>query len=150
MWAAFEPAAAADWWPEGWYDRRAEGGPGFYPDIEKMELPFYWDTAEPLKVLSIGFIRFYQTYLSRFRKGDCPFHPSCSRYGLRAIHDYGWVWGWLMIVDRIFYREGGNIYSDYPKVRIHGEMRPYNPPRYDYIWADPLWPLVVPSSEEEW
>jgi len=149
-WVGAVGPAHADWWPEGWYDEASRGRPGYYPDIDVVKVPFYWDTAAPFEVLSVGFIRFYQTSLSRFRTGDCPFQPSCSRYTLRAIHDHGPFWGWLMAIDRIFYRENGAIYRNYPRVMVHEESRPYDPPKFDWPGGDVSWPLVGPSDGQEW
>jgi len=142
--------ARADWWPEGWYDDDTAARPGHYPDMEKMQVPFYWDTAEPATLLSIAFVRFYQTALSRTRSGNCPFWPSCSRYGLRALHDYGAIFGWLMTIDRIFFRENSDIYLAYPRVMRGKESYPYDPPRFDYLFKSVELPLVREDSGRVW
>ena len=139
-----------DWWPEGWYDQATQGAPGNYPDIEEMEVPFFWDTAEPARILSIALIRTYQTGFSKFRTGNCPFHPSCSRYGLRAISDYGALWGWLMTIDRMFFRENQDMYHHYPRVEVGLESRPYDPPRFDFLFQEIEKPLVPSTGAVEW
>lgn len=141
--------ARADWWPDGWYEDAAPQ-PGQYPDMEKMKVPFYWDTAEPATVFSIAFVRFYQTALSRTRSGNCPFWPSCSRYGLRALHDYGAFFGWIMILDRMFFRENIHMYSDYPRVLRGRESYPYDPPAFDYLLKPVPLPLVREDSAYAW
>jgi len=124
------------WWPEDWYPSEPDARGSLYPDLESSEVPLYWDTAEPATVLSIAIIRFYQGNLAQLRTGACPFLPSCSRYGLAAISEYGAFWGWLMTLDRIFYRENEHIYSCYPRVRVGREDKPFDPPRFDYIWGE--------------
>ncbi|OYD07916.1 membrane protein insertion efficiency factor YidD [Paludifilum halophilum] len=55
-----------------------------------------------MKVLAIGFIRFYRRFLSPLTPPTCRFAPTCSQYGLTAISRYGfWRGGW-MTVKRIF------------------------------------------------
>ena len=142
--------ARGDWWPEGWYgDELTTERPGYYPDLEGDAPPFYWDTGGAVSVVSIAIIRFYQTSISQIRKGNCPFHPSCSRYALHAIIDYGPFWGWLMAVDRIFYRENTGIYNNYPRLETPAGLMPYAPPRYDYIWEPLPWPLLPNELEGE-
>jgi len=134
--------AAADWWPAGWYGRDQVLGPGSYSDLDPMTLDSYWDTAAPAAVLSVGVVRIYQTVFSHFRTGACPFEPSCSRYGLRALGRYGPFWGWLMTVDRIFFRENEGIYRNYPRMEQGGWDKPYDPPQFDYLWEPIPWPLL--------
>ena len=142
--------AETSWWPEGWYDTDQTGRPGYYPDIEKMKAPFYWNTAEPFTILSVGFIRFYQTVLSRTRSGNCPLWPSCSRYTLRAISDYGPYLGWIMALDRMFLRENGDIYRAYPRIKRGFEMLPFDPPRFDYLFKTLSFPLQRDGDETSW
>ena len=139
--------AQADWWPEGWYDQDA---PGSYPDIDRLELPFFWDTAEPLEVLSVALIRFHQTRLSATRSGRCPFWPSCSRYGLRAIADHGPYWGWLMTLDRLLFRENMAIFVNYPRIDRAGERLVIDHPRYSYLFEKLPWPLLREGDGHEW
>ena len=49
-----------------------------------------------LSILLIGLIRFYQGAISPMLGMKCRFTPSCSSYGLEAIHKYGpFKGGWL-------------------------------------------------------
>jgi hypothetical protein len=148
--ACSSTARADDWWPEGYYDQAPGSTPDPYRDIHQMEVPFFWDTAEPATVASVAFIRFYQTTLSRLRTGACPFFPSCSRYGLRAVHDHGAVWGWLMTLDRIFFRENRDMFHNYPWVNTELDASLFDPPAADYIWRELPWPLLTNPSPRSW
>jgi putative membrane protein insertion efficiency factor len=46
----------------------------------------------------IGLIRFYQYAISPYLMPSCRYTPSCSAYGVEAIHKYGpFKGGWLTI-----------------------------------------------------
>jgi putative component of membrane protein insertase Oxa1/YidC/SpoIIIJ protein YidD len=142
------PIIADNGWPVGWYPA-AETPPeprlqraGGYVDLEELPVPTWWDTAEPGRILSIALIRLYQTRISPHRSASCPMVPSCSRYGLQAISEYGWIQGWLMTIDRLFFRENPNMLGHYPTTHLHGVMMPYDPPAHDDLLAAPPWPLV--------
>jgi uncharacterized protein len=122
--------------------------PGHYPDLDKQPVKKYWDTAAPATVLSIALVRGYQTIFSHYRAGDCPFEPSCSRYGLLALQRHGPFWGWLMTLDRIFYRENSGMYRNYPRISVGRWDKPYDPPTFDYIWDPVPWPLLGVLLEE--
>lgn len=42
----------------------------------------------------------------------CPLYPSCATYGDQAVREYG-LWGLIMLVDRLFYREFGELRGRY-------------------------------------
>ncbi|NPB02896.1 MAG: membrane protein insertion efficiency factor YidD [Thermotogae bacterium] len=58
--------------------------------------------SNPPKLLAWSFIRIYQFFLSDIQPDVCNFaHPiSCSRYGRKAVEEYGVV-GVLMALDRL-------------------------------------------------
>ena len=41
-----------------------------------------------MKKLFIAIIKFYQKYISPLKSTKCPYIPTCSQYGLEAIHSY--------------------------------------------------------------
>ena len=46
----------------------------------------------------IGFIKFYQYFLSSFFWGSCRFSPSCSHYAIEALVKHGlWKGAWLSV-----------------------------------------------------
>ena len=137
----------ADTWPAGWYQepplslQPSSEDAQAYRDLDAAPYAWWWDVASPQDVLSIAIIRGYQLFLSPRRAGICPLQPSCSRYGLKAIVSYGAVWGWLMTLDRMFYRENASLFADSLQVERHGFPWPYDPPHYDYLWSEVSWPL---------
>ena len=55
-----------------------------------------------MKKMMILCIRFYQKYLSPFKRyGRCKFIPTCSEYAVEAIEKYGVLRGGLLAVWRI-------------------------------------------------
>lgn len=48
----------------------------------------------------------------------CPMYPSCASYAHKAISHHGWH-GFLIFIDRLFFREGGNLSSRYPLAPRH-------------------------------
>lgn len=42
----------------------------------------------------------------------CPMYPSCAAYARHAVRDHGFV-GLLMFIDRLFYREFGDLSTRY-------------------------------------
>lgn len=54
-----------------------------------------------MKKIFIAIIKFYQKYLSPWKRTKCPYIPTCSQYGLEAIEKYGAVKGGVMASWRI-------------------------------------------------
>jgi putative component of membrane protein insertase Oxa1/YidC/SpoIIIJ protein YidD len=145
-WSA--PANAQEaWWPAGWYAKPsvppeprlvAAGG---YADLAALPVPVWWDTSAPLDVLSVAVVRLYQTAISPHRAGACPMEPSCSRYGLQALHEAGWFQGWLMTLDRLFLRENPGMAAHVVWIEVDGVPRPFDPPAFDDLSGEVPWPL---------
>ncbi|MBI5192405.1 MAG: membrane protein insertion efficiency factor YidD [Nitrospirae bacterium] len=60
----------------------------------------YKETSEA-KLFFLKIIHGYQTILSKQDKPSCNFNPSCSRFGKRAIEQFGVIQGILMTSDRL-------------------------------------------------
>lgn len=138
--------AHADEWPKGWYPEPAAPPEprlmkaGGYADLSRLPVPYWWDTAEPLTILSVAAVRFYQTRLSRHRRAECPLVPSCSRYGLMALSRHGWLKGWWLTLSRLLFRENANMHRHRPHVQTRR-----GPKIYDPIWfSDLSTPLKLP------
>ncbi len=58
------------------------------------------EPSEP-KLLMTGLIRGYQLGISAQDLPVCNFSPSCSRFSMAAIHQYGFFTGGLMTFDRL-------------------------------------------------
>lgn len=55
----------------------------------------------PLKLMMVGAITFYRSFISPTQGPRCGFYPSCSTFGLQAVRDYGPLRGALMTADRL-------------------------------------------------
>ena len=51
--------------------------------------------------IMVFLIRFYQFGVRPFLAGSCKFVPTCSEYGIEALHRHGWRRGLVLAVRRI-------------------------------------------------
>ena len=58
------------------------------------------ETSE-LKLAATGLIRLYQKFISSQDSPTCNFSPSCSRFGMACIQEYGVLRGVLLAADRL-------------------------------------------------
>ena len=68
--------------------------------------------ASELKLVATGFIRLYQKFISSQDGPSCQFLPSCSRFCMACIQEYGFVRGVLLAADRLL-RCNGSQSSHY-------------------------------------
>ncbi|RKU30912.1 membrane protein insertion efficiency factor YidD [Candidatus Poribacteria bacterium] len=54
-----------------------------------------------LKLAATGLIRLYQKFISSQDGPTCQFTPTCSRFGMACIHEYGIFRGILLAADRL-------------------------------------------------
>lgn len=54
-----------------------------------------------LKRIFISIIRFYQVVISPIKPPSCRFYPTCSHYGLEAVHRFGALKGGWLTLKRI-------------------------------------------------
>ena len=66
------------------------------------------ETSE-LKLAVTGLIRLYQKFISSQDGPMCNFHPTCSRFGMRCIQEYGMVRGLLLTADRLLRCNGSQL-----------------------------------------
>lgn len=74
-------------------------------------------------------IRFYQKKISPLYGPRCLFYPSCSEFCRKSIKRYGFLWGTLMTVDRLFYRESRGSMRYYPyleEMDVHADPVHHN------------------------
>ena len=79
------------------------------------------DYAAPIKesnndistIVSVGFL-FYKSFISSQDNPSCVFTPSCSEYAVQAIHQKGFLVGWLMTFDRLSRCHGLVGHHHYP------------------------------------
>lgn len=54
-----------------------------------------------MRYLFIGFIRFYQKFISPLTPPSCRFYPTCSHYGIEAFKRFGVIKGGFLTLKRI-------------------------------------------------
>jgi len=82
--------------------------------------PLSTDETNELKLAMMAAIRFYQLFISTQDVPVCNFTPSCSRFGMKALRDYGVIYGSLMTSDRL-QRCHGKCGDYYPKHPLTGK-----------------------------
>ena len=85
------------------------------------------ETSE-LKLAATGLIRLYQKFISSQDGPTCNFSPSCSRFGMACIQEYGLVRGLMLTADRLL-RCNGSQSRHYHKDNLTGK---YIDPVSDY------------------
>ena len=86
-----------------------------------------WETSE-LKLAATGLIRLYQKFISSQDSPTCNFQPTCSRFGMACIREYGVARGTLLTADRLL-RCNGSQSQHYHKDSVTGK---YIDPVSDY------------------
>ena len=77
------------------------------------------DTSE-LKIVATGLIRLYQKFISSQDGPTCNFRPTCSRFGMACIQEYGVARGILLTADRLL-RCNGSQSQHYHKDSVTGK-----------------------------
>ena len=73
-----------------------------------------------LKLAATGLIRLYQKFISSQDGPACNFVPSCSRFGMACIQEYGMLRGLLLTADRLL-RCNGAVSRHYYKDEAAGK-----------------------------
>lgn len=81
-----------------------------------------------LKLVATGLIRLYQKFVSSQDGPSCNFQPTCSRFGMACIQEYGVGRGILLAADRLL-RCNGSHAQHYHKDSVTGK---YVDPVSDY------------------
>ena len=90
---------------------------------------FHPQEISVLKLAGTGLIRLYQKFISTQDGPTCNFQPTCSRFGLTCIQEYGIIRGLLLTADRLL-RCNGTQVQHYPKDGVTGK---YIDPVSDYM-----------------
>ena len=85
------------------------------------------ETSE-LKLAATGLVRLYQKFISSQDAPACNFQPTCSRFGMACIQEYGVVRGIFLTADRLL-RCNGSQPQYYHKDSVTGK---YIDPVSDY------------------
>ena len=99
---------------------------------EKHKNVIHFNPTEPseLKLFTTGLIRIYQKYISSQDGSVCGFSPSCSRFGMACIQEYGVFRGILLAADRLI-RCNGLKSRHYYRDLTTGK---YSDPISDYVF----------------
>lgn len=62
---------------------------------------FKFQETSELKLAATGLIRLYQKFISSQDGPSCNFTPTCSRFGMACIQEYGMLRGILLTADRL-------------------------------------------------
>lgn len=89
---------------------------------------FTFTQASEFKLAATGLIRLYQKFISSQDGPSCQFSPTCSRFGMACIQEYGMIRGILLAADRILRCNG--IKSHFYEIDL--KMNKYIDPITDY------------------
>ena len=84
-------------------------------DITEENIRFNPQEISELKLVATGLIRLYQKFVSSQDNPTCTFTPSCSRFGMACIQEYGMFRGILLTADRLLRCNGsksGHYHKD--------------------------------------
>ena len=94
----------------------------------KEAIHFDRQEASELKLAVTGLIQLYQKFVSSQDGPTCNFQPTCSRFGMACIQEYGIARGVLLTADRLL-RCNGSQSQHYHKDHVTGK---YIDPVSDY------------------
>ena len=94
------------------------------------------ETDATMIVVSVLF-QFYRAAISPADGASCGFYPTCSLYGLQALKKKGPFLGAVMTAERILRDHDGKGYAE---IRVHGELRRYDPVEANGLGSWPDWP----------
>jgi|WetSurMetagenome_2_1015567.scaffolds.fasta_scaffold183004_2 uncharacterized protein len=90
----------------------------------------------------------YQSNVSPKQGPKCPAYPSCSSYTLSAMNNYGFLMGFIMGLDRIYFRENFEMkyLKHYNPVILPGNLaKVYDPVEANNIFRKKDWTVLDPD-----
>ena len=83
-----------------------------------------WSIFEPIKSAMIILIKLYQIAISPLFPKTCRFYPTCSKYMILAIREWGIIKGlWLGICRICRCRPKGKCGEDFVPLNVKGELK---------------------------
>lgn len=70
------------------------------PYIYKND-PKSFKTLNPISLTYGALLFVYQNSISQHFSADCLYHPSCSEFSKQCVHQYGFIKGGLLTIDRL-------------------------------------------------
>jgi uncharacterized protein len=98
--------------------------------------------------LFVAPLKSYQKNVSPKQGPKCPALPSCSSFTLSAMNQYGFVRGFIMGLDRIYFRENFDMkyLKHYLPVFLPGNLaKVYDPVEANNIFRKKDWTLIDPD-----
>ena len=92
-------------------------------------------------------LKAYQRDVSPRQGPKCPASPSCSSFTLQAMDNYGFLKGFIMGLDRIYFRENFDMkyLKHYLPVYLQGSIvKVYDPVEANDIFRKKDWTLIDP------
>ena len=77
-------------------------------------------------------LRFYRENISRHDGARCLYYPTCSAFFGQAVDDYGLIWGVVMTLDRMVYREDHASMAHYEYIEEKGSYS--DPVNHNFIF----------------
>lgn len=116
------------------------------PDFTYNQFLYFQEEKKP-ETYKEKMIDFYQQKVSVRQGQRCPCLPTCSNYTIYAINKYGFFCGFIMGIERIYFRENYDI-----KFRIHyypimiGDLeKVYDLPEANFIFKKKDWRIINPD-----
>ena len=83
-----------------------------------------WSIVQPIKSAIIILIKIYQLLISPLFPKTCRFYPTCSRYMILAIREWGVFKGFWLGIRRILRcRPKGKCGEDFVPLNVKGELK---------------------------
>ena len=91
-------------------------------------------------------IWYYKKNVSPKQGPRCPCFPSCSTFTLYSMKKYGFFWGLIMGIERIYFRENLDITYRirYLTLEVNGKEKVYDPPEANFIFHKKDWRIIDP------
>jgi hypothetical protein len=124
-------------WEWGWQNRSEQ----------KDAFQIVIETDAGQKPLYSKLIWFYKREVAPRQQRRCPFYPTCSTYTLYSMRKYGFFWGFLMGIERLYFRENPTVYrrTHYHSCWHNGDEHAYDPPEANFIFGEKDWRTIDPD-----
>ena len=100
-----------------------------------------------LETLHSRFIEFYQAKVSPMQGAKCPASPSCSVYTYAAMNKFRFAQGFIMGLERIYFRENRDMKSlihYFSIVTDDNKYKIYDPVDANNIFGKKTWQIIDP------